>query len=266
MSEYFRTVRGLEIDDRVRILQGTGVPGNSADTDAAQVGSLYLNNTNGSPYSKITAGSGTARWAIISGALNTSQALYVENSLAPTPPSALGINSLALGSGAQTSATAPNSIAIGDQALTRHQGAEVFANGRFGSAGDVQVGKYLLRTVTVNNIPTEAFLDGTNGSLRLVLPDDSTWTFKATITGHRTDATDGHAGYTIQGVVYRKAGVASIAIQGAVIKNVLAESNIPWDANITVDIVTGSLVAKVTGQTGKIIRWAVLVETVEITN
>lgn len=192
--------------------------------------------------------------------------LYSENPSSPAPPSALGINSIALGSGAQTDVSAPNSLAIGEQSLARIRGGVVQANGRFGSSGDAQVGRYILRTHTINSTPTEAFIDGTNGSVRLVLPDNSTWTFKATITGHRTDINNGHAGYTINGVIYRNSGANTTAIQGSIIKNVIAESNPAWDINITADSTNGSLKITVIGETAKTIRWVAYVETVEITN
>lgn len=260
MSEYFRIVRGLEIDDSVRILQGAGVPGVSADTSAAQVGSFYLDTANGASYSKVAPGAGATKWS------GVGQVLYAERPVSATLPAADADNSVAIGAGAMVEATADGAIALGSQSLARHIGSQVFANGRFGSAGDAQAGKYLLRTHTVNAAPTEAFLDGTAGIARLVLPDDSTWTFTATITGHRQDVGDGHAGYKVAGVIYRGAGAASTAIQGAVIKSVLAESNPQWDINITADTTNGSLKVEVIGQASKIIRWVALIETVEVTN
>ncbi len=260
MSDFFRIIRGLEIDESARILQGSGVPGVTADTNAAQVGSLYLDTSVGNAWSKILPGSGTNKWSTVS------STLYAERPITPTLPSAGGDNSVAIGPGAQTDTSAPNSIALGAQSLARHPGALVFANGRFGSTGDVQTGKYLLRTHTVNNTLTEAFLDGTGGTQRLVLPDDATWTFTVTITGHRTDVGDGHAGYKVQGVIFRGAGAATTSFQGSPVKTVLAESNPQWDINISADPSYGSLKIQVQGQTGKTIRWAALVETLEVTN
>lgn len=62
MSDFFRIERGLELDDLVQYLQGTGAPGTTIDTNAALVGSVYTDNADGSLYTKITAGSGTVRW------------------------------------------------------------------------------------------------------------------------------------------------------------------------------------------------------------
>lgn len=266
MSDYFRIIRGLEIDETVRILQGSGVPGHTDDTDDSGVGSIYTNNITGGLYTKILAGAGPSKWqaAGTGSGGSVSLNLYNEYAVAPTPPAAIGQNSVAIGSGA--TADAPNATAIGDQSLARLYGGVVQASGRFQSTGDAQTGRYLLRTHTVNATGTEAFLDGTGGSSRLLIPDDSTWVFKATIVGHRTDATGGHAGYKVEGVIYRMSGAATVTMLGTPVKTVLAESNAPWDINMTADPAHGSLKITVTGQSGKTIRWLALVETVEITN
>jgi hypothetical protein len=260
MSDFFRIVRGLEIDEIVRILQGAGPPGLTADTNTALVGSLYLDNTTGKPYSKITAGSGADKWT------GLAPVLYDENPVLPTLPSAAADNSVAIGSGAQTLVGAVNAIALGAQVVARHRGAQVFANGRFASSGDAQSGKYVLRSITTTATPGELFLDGVGGSTRLVLTDDSTWSFTVTITGHRTDVGDGHAGYKFNGVIYRQAGAGTTSFQGNPVKSVIAESNPQWDASVSVDTTNGSLRIQVTGQAGKTIRWVALVETVEVTN
>jgi hypothetical protein len=192
-------------------------------------------------------------------------ALYDENSITPTAPAALGVNSIALGSGAQTNTSADKSLAIGDQSLARTNSSMVFAGGRFGSTGDAQVGKYLLRTITINNTATEAFIDGANGSIRLILPDDATWSFSAMITAHQTNGV-GRAGYKLEGVIYRVAGANTTAIQGRVLKTVLAESSPAWDINIVADTVNGALKVIALGENSKTIRWVCSIDTVEITN
>jgi len=115
-----------------------------------------------------------------------------------------------------------------------------------------------LRTVTTNGAWTQAFIDGTGGSEQLTLIDASTWTFTATITGHRTDITGGHAGYKIEGVVYRDSGAGTIAFQGKIVKTVLAESNSAWDVTALVDTSTGSLILKVLGESGELFDGSVL--------
>lgn len=237
------------------IREGTGAPSGS-DT----LGAIYIDRST-------TGGNGIyyydgSVWQVIGQKLN----LYDENSTSFIAPIAVGNNSIALGSGAETTAAGPGSLAIGLQSLARTQGGVVQANGRFASNGDAQAGRYMLRNVSTSITPQELFIDGTGGSVRLSLPDDSTWTFRITVTAHRTDLGNGHAGYTAQGVIYRGAGAASVAIQGSINKTVLAESNPSWDININADTTNGSLRILVTGENAKTIRWVALVETVEITN
>ena len=192
--------------------------------------------------------------------------LYDEKPASIIPPAAQGDNSVALGSGAQTAVSAPGSLAIGEQSLARHQGAVVQRSGRFASRGDIQHGRYLLRTVTLSDIPTEAFINGVGGSLRLTIPDDATWTFTITVTAHRTDSGGGHAGYKFEGVIFRESGALTTSFQGIPVKTVIAESDPAWDINIAADTSTGALTVFATGQPGKTIRWAILVETLEVTN
>jgi len=237
------------------IREGSGVP-----TGTDTLGAIYIDRA-------VTNGDGIyfydgAVWAVVATKAN----LYDEKINGFTAPVAAATNSVAIGSGAETATSAQGSLAIGLQSLARTPGGVVQASGRFSNNGDAQTGRYLLRGNTTSNIPQELFVDGTGGTVRLNLPDNSTWTFKITVTGHRTDLGDGHAGYTASGVIYRGSGVATTTIQGAVNKIVLAESNPSWDININANTVNGALRILVTGENSKIIRWLALVETVEITN
>lgn len=68
---YFGITQGLSIDDTL-VLQGTGAPGSSTDTNNAPVGSVYMrNDTNATSgelnlqlYWKHTTGSGTNKWTL----------------------------------------------------------------------------------------------------------------------------------------------------------------------------------------------------------
>jgi hypothetical protein len=263
MSDIFRVLRGLEIDNAAQILQGSAPPGSTSDTNAAPRGSLYLDTTAGVTYTKTAIGTGTGSW----GNISVSPSILTAESLAtPTMPIALGDNSIALGSGAQTTVTATGSLAIGSGSSARLPGGVVQASGQFSGMGDAQCGRYILRTITTDATLTQAFIDGPGGVQQLVLPNNSTWTVTVTITGHRTDVNDGHAGYKAEGVVYRNTGVATVAIQGTFTKTVFAESNTPWDISITTDPTTGALSVLVKGQAGKTIRWVCLIDTVEVTN
>lgn len=196
---------------------------------------------------------------------NTLQ-LYKEKPITIITPSALGDNSIAIGNGATVNEQATGGIAFGTQSLVRHPNSIVQAGGRFASTGDAQIGTYLLRGHTVNALETEIFLDGTGGTQKLILPDDCTWFFNATIIGHRTDSNDGHAGYKIEGIIYRQSGVDTTTILGNPVISILAKTNNEWKVQVSADIINGALKFSCTGQTGQTIRWLAKVETTEVTN
>ncbi len=256
IDDAFR-IEKLSLNDNIIIVEGAIDP--STVGYEAPIGSLYFvsSSSEGDVFHKI--GVLDTNWTKFQNNLE----LYTENFSTPTPPFASGVNSVAIGSGAQTLAN--NSLAIGDQSLARIPNSIVSSGGRFGSAGDAQSGKYFLRTTTINGNPTEAFIDGTNGSIRLALTDDSTWSFSIMVTAHQTNGA-GRAGYKFEGVIYREAGANTVSFQGFPIKTILAESDPIWDANIQTDIINGSLNLTVVGETGKTIRWLGVIDTVELTN
>ena len=237
----------------------TAGPGLSVGNSA---GPVTINNTG---VTSLTAGTGI----ILSGTtgpitISTYQ-LFAEN---PQPavavPTAIGLNAVAIGQ--QAIAEADNSLAIGAQSYTRIPGSVVQANGRFATSGDAQAGRYILRANTVSNFPSEGFMDGQGGNIRLVLPDNATWTFRVLVTAQRTDQNDGRAGFEFKGVIYRTAGVDSVSIQGQVMSEQIASSNQSWGVVVDADQSNGSLRVQFIGENGKIIRWVALVETVEVTD
>jgi hypothetical protein len=76
--DFFRIERGLELDELVQYLQGSGVPGLGGDTAAALVGSVYTDNVTGSIYTKLASGTGADKWQKLA-----SEA-YVNNALGAT--------------------------------------------------------------------------------------------------------------------------------------------------------------------------------------
>jgi len=190
--------------------------------------------------------------------------LYVENPSTPTAPTAAGTNAIAEGSG--SSATGTNAYANGAGTNARVWGAKNFANGSFATAGDAQVGIFVARNVTSNATVTELFLDGVSATQRMAMVDNSVWTFRVDVVGHRTDATGGSAGYTFTGVIKRDVGVATVALVGSVSKTVIAETNSPWDANLAADTTNGSMKLTVTGEAAKTIRWVATAYVTEVTS
>lgn len=190
--------------------------------------------------------------------------LFGENQSAPTAPSATGTNAVAIGSGSAASAT--GSFGVGDGASASLFGSKAYANGKFATAGDAQSGLYVVRNSTTDATLTELFLDGAAGSQRMVVGNNSVWTFDILVSARRTDATGGGAGYRFMGVLRKDTTAGSITFIGTPSKQVLGETNTAWDAAVSVDTTNGSLRVRVTGEAAKTIRWVAVVHTSEVTN
>lgn len=158
-----------------------------------------------------------------------------------------------------------NSFEVGDQSLVRIPGTFATANGRFSNTGDAQEGKYILRNRTTNEVTKELFLDGEDQTLRLTIPDYSTWLFEAKISAKQTNG-EGHGTFIVKGCVNRENGASTTRILGHISKEIITRSNTNWNVNILEDVTNGSLKLEVTGEFGKIIRWLAVVTTTEITN
>jgi len=125
----------------------------------------------------------------------------------------------------------------------------------------------IIRTNTTNATITEMFLDGTGGTKRLVLPNNSTWNFEIRVVARRTDATDESFAANFEGAIDRQASAATTAIVGGVLNIPLADdSGGTWLVTIDADTTNGALRVQVTGEIGKTIRWTAFVRTVEVTN
>lgn len=198
------------------------------------------------------------RWGTIASALQ----LYAENPSSPTTPSATGTNAIALNSG--TVAAANLSIAAGSQSNSRFLGSLALASGNFSAAGDAQQHLLTMRNITTNATTTSLFLDGS--SARLVMPNNSAWTFQISVVGRRTDATGGHAGYTFSGTIRRDATAGTTTFTGGRTKVIEGETDGAWDAEVVADTTNGALDIQVNGQAGKTIRWAASVWIIEVVN
>lgn len=190
--------------------------------------------------------------------------LYSESATAPTAPSVTGTNSVAIGSG--STASADESFAVGDGADARIIGQKAYANGSFASAGDAQHGVYVLRNITTDDSYTELFINGVTATERLVLPNNSVFTFDILVVGRRTDATGGAAGYRFVGVAMKDATNGSITFVGNPSKTIIGETNGLWDAQISADTTNGSIKIETKAESTETVRWVATVQTSEVTN
>lgn len=187
--------------------------------------------------------------------------LYRENPSAPTTPVASGANSVAIGSG--SSSTAVSAVAIGAGTAANVANIFAYANGNFATAGDAQNITVMSRNTTVNATTTELFVDGT--SQRLVMPNNSVWTFTIRVVGRRTDATGGWAMYTFQGGTKRDATAATTTLEGSS-RTIIDESTGALNCTISADTTNGSLNINVTGIAAQTYRWVATTEITQVTN
>lgn len=188
--------------------------------------------------------------------------LYAENPSTVVPPSAQGDNAVAIGSG--STSTADGTFGQGAGSNARVYGQRAYANGSFTGAGDAQHGVYVARNETTDATATELFLDGS--AVQLVMPDNSVFTFDILVAARRTDATGGAAAYRFVGIAKKDATAGSVTFVGTPSKTIIGETNIPWDANVSLDTSTGAFRVVVNGEAAKTIRWVATIQTTEVTN
>jgi hypothetical protein len=239
------------------------VSGSPVTTTGTLTGTLATQTTNtvfAAPNG--STGTPTFRQLVLADLQATALKLYNENPSTPTAPVASGNNTVALGSG--SSATVTDGFAVNTGASSTLYGAKAFANGQFATLGDAQRMMLVARNSTTNATQTELFLDGS--STRLVLPNNSLWTFSILVAGRRTDAVGGGAGYRFDGVIRKDTTAGSTTLVGAVVKSILGETNNAWDTVVDADATNGSLRIRVTGEAAKTIRWVASMEVTQVTN
>lgn len=217
------------------------VGGGLSNTVTGQFGVVDGGTTNTASGSQAVVGGGSTnvasgtRTAVLSGANNTAQ----------TGDSACVIN------GQQNTASGAYATVRGLRGTAANYGQHTIAGGFFAVAGDAQTWDAAMRATTTDATVTSLTLDG---AVQISIPDNTSFAFRATIVGRRTDASD-NAAYEVKGLIKRDVGVATTAIVGAVATTVIAESDATWDATAIADTTNGRLTVRVTGAAAKTIRW-----------
>ncbi len=168
----------------------------------------------------------------------------------------------AVGGGRENTASANYAaIAGGYKANADKYGQYAFAGGSKGGfgLGEAQFSKFIIANTTSNNTQTELFLNGSNATERMTLNAGETWMFVATLAAR--DGTDSCV-FEIQGGIHRNG--ATTALIQTVTENFHKKTTgaNTWDFTLEADDTNDALVAKVTGETSKTIKW---VATVDVT-
>ena len=160
----------------------------------------------------------------------------------------------------------PTGIITGTNAVVINDGQTILSHGNFSADGDAQSSSYILRCTTTN----ATFTTAQNNGADILIPNDTSIMFIASITGRRTDqvnaANSDNASYKLIGLLHNDGG--GIALLGSVSKTVIAETDSNWDVQAAV---TGSgssgsdkLNIQCKGASSKTVNWLVKLETVEV--
>ena len=159
--------------------------------------------------------------------------------------------------GSHTLALGNSSHAGGIGAIARLKGEHARASGYINEYGDAQYSSVNLSGITQDGNAAEIFLSPP--SERIILEDGMAAGFCARVTAHTSGALTETAFLEIKGVVSRASGAASVELSTC-LKTVIWKSIPSWDADFSADTLNGALILKVTGETGKTVRWLAVVE------
>jgi len=151
---FFDIEKGLQLDSTSVFLTGSGVPGSSADTDAAVVGSKYTDTSTGGDFTKITAGSGTDKWRKLATEEFAGQQSGIDwkDSVRVATDAALPAHTQAgVGVGATLTADANGILTIDGVALVL--GDDALIKDEAGVPGDPSHGIYELTTEGTAGVP-----------------------------------------------------------------------------------------------------------------
>lgn len=197
--------------------------------------------------------------------------LYEENAVSPALPTVTGQNAVAIGEGGTASgqnsvalgtstASAPQSTAIGNGARSTSYGQVAFSAKPAASLGSSQGAEYVYAGQTITQYPIEIYLDGV--SQRAVFPDPYTAvSFSALVIAQRVDVSGELFSCRIDGQLFKGDTNASTVLTS--VKSQWGATYQDMDCTIEPDTANGTFNVKVKGKVGQTWRWVVRVSTVE---
>jgi hypothetical protein len=168
-----------------------------------------------------------------------------------------------VGTGHATTSGCAGATVSGTQARARVANQVSTAGGQFAAAGDAQASRYHLRNTTSNATATTLFRDGATGTQRIVVPAQSTWSFKIRLAAY--NSTDGiGAAWAINGGI-RRDNSGGTALLGSPTVTPYTEGAMSGaTVTVTADDTNEALQISVTGLASKTIRWHAVVDTSEV--
>lgn len=142
-------------------------------------------------------------------------------------------------------------------AIANNGAIHIGAGNAFATYGDARSSIYVLRGTSSGASYAELFLPGNQ---RMSVPLNSTWTFRAFVTGRASNGKA--AGYCFRGFLENESG--TVRVLETVNTEDYAEDDTAWDANLTASDSYDALVITARGNTGDSVRWTAVVYTVEV--
>lgn len=142
-------------------------------------------------------------------------------------------------------------------AIANNGAIHIGAGNAFANYGDARSSIYVLRGTSSGANYAELFLPGNQ---RLSVPLNSTWTFRAFVTGRTSNGKA--AGYCFRGFLENEGG--AVRLLEAVNTEDYAEDDTAWDGNVAANDYYDALVITAKGNTGDSVRWVAVVYTVEV--
>lgn len=166
------------------------------------------------------------------------------------------MGSLAAGQSSSASVNAPYALAFGNGASANNRGEIAFSAGT-----SAQTSIFTLVGTTTNNSWTSLTTDGS--TLKIQLPANSVWTFRALISAKKFNTSADYAGYELKGVIESD----TFNIIGSVTKTVLGEGAgaANYDVQAVGDGGNSALDIQVMGDTSHDVAWGATVEVSQIT-
>ncbi len=154
------------------------------------------------------------------------------------------------------------SISKGLYAVATMYGQESHASGRFAASGDAQEITLIARRETTNNTANQVlFLDGS--SSRLVIPAKTSWAFVIKLSAYNN--TDNESGWwIIRGGIRRNAANGTALVGSLITESGFETSLNSASVSVVADDTNEALEIRVTGVTGKSIRWVAVIDASQV--
>ena len=168
---------------------------------------------------------------------------------------------VAIGKGADTD-TNPYSIALGYYSKCSSYG-QTAINIDDSTSPHSQYVQYRLTVQTTDSTQTEMWAAGSSGQ-RINIRPQSHFAFKGIIVA-RNDADNEGMSWEVKGMIKRDASGNTSLVGTPTITEIAKDGTLSWSVSIEADDTNDALVIKVTGEDGKTIRWAAVLDGVEVT-